>query len=368
MTGTEAEGEAVRYAAFDARYRGRDLGGKGARAALESLPVIDISPFVAGGSEAARRAVGRAVREACIDIGFFYLAGHGIAPAELDRVLEYGRRFFALPAEEKMKLHAGKGTGRLGFMQTGGIAPQASSARPPDLKERLSFSREVEPGEPEAGRFAAGRSQWPDAKLLPDFAPFLMAHIAKRVRLAQHMARAFATSLDLAEDYFDAMFRHLGCVLMFNHYPPLGRAAFARGQWSFTPHTDYGAFTLLLQDAAGGLEVRNAAGAWIAVPPRRGTFVVNIGDMFAMWTNDRYMSSLHRVLHFGDAERLSVPLFTYPNGTTVVRCLDTCHGPGNPPRYPPVVAEDYDRALVEQSSRTGRPGISSRTAERLVLI
>jgi isopenicillin N synthase-like dioxygenase len=201
--------------------------------------------------------------------------------------------------------------------------------------------------------------------VLPGFAPLLKGHIARRVALAQALARAFALSLDLPEDHFDRMFARLGCVLMFNWYPPLPREDFAKSRWSFSPHTDYGAFTLLTQDALGGLEVRNTAGEWIAVPPTPDDFVVNLGDMFAMWTNDLYMSSLHRVIHFGPESRLSAAMFTYPHGSTTIECLPTCTGPGNPPRYPPVVARDYDSAMVAQANRTGRPAISARTAERL---
>jgi isopenicillin N synthase-like dioxygenase len=110
---------------------------------------------------------------------------------------------------------------------------------------------------------------------------------------------------------------------------------------------------------------RNAAGTWIDTPPDPGSFVVNIGDMFAMWTNDLYVSTLHRVMNFNDATRLSIAFFTYAHGLTEIRCLETCVGPNNLPRYEPVRAEDYDRRLVEQAQRTGRPGLAARTIERL---
>src|SRR5262249_54674207 len=178
-----------------------------------------------------------------------------------------------------------------------------------DVKERFSASREVIVGEPEEGRFGAGLSRWPEEAVLPGFKSFFQEHILKRMRLTRCLARGFALSLDLPETYFDASFAQMGCVLMFNHYPQLDAASRAADKWSFSPHTDYGAFTILLQDSRGGLQVRNAAGDWIDAPPRRGSFVVNIGDMFAMWTNELYVSTLHRVLNFNDAERLSLAFF-----------------------------------------------------------
>jgi isopenicillin N synthase-like dioxygenase len=70
-------------------------------------------------------------------------------------------------------------------------------------------------------------------------------------------------------------------------------------------------------------------------------------------------------MNFNDALRLSLAFFTYPHGLTEISCLETCAGPANPPRYDPVLAEDYNHRLVEQAHRTGRPGLAERTVERL---
>jgi len=118
------------------------------------------------------------------------------------------------------------------------------------------------------------------------------------------------------------------------------------------------------QDSLGGLEARNADEEWIAVPPLAGTFVVNIGDTLQMWTNDLYVSTLHRVVNSSSKARISQPLFTYPHGKTLIECLPTCHSAGNPPKYEPIVCEAYNQALVDQAARTGRPGLSKQTASR----
>jgi isopenicillin N synthase-like dioxygenase len=157
----------------------------------------------------------------------------------------------------------------------------------------------------------------------------------------------------------------LGTTSQINYYPPLDPGTVKRTQWSSSPHTDYGAFTMLSQDSLGGLQVRNSAGEWIDVPPIPGTFVVNIGDLMATWTNDLYTSNLHRALNVAPKARISIPFFVYPQGASVIRCLETCQGPGNPPRYAPVTAGEYVLALVQQADRTGRPGLSVRTAKRL---
>lgn len=363
MIETIKDGEVDLYEDFDNRYLRRDDRFEIERHAIARIPVIDIGPFMQESSAAARFSVGREIRKACIDVGFFYLKGHGIPAAELDEAIKWGHRFFELPLETKMTLHT-KGTGAPGFMRIGGIDPDANPDKAADLKERFIMSRELFPDEPAEGWRAAGLSQWPSEDTLPGFTSFMKAHLAKRVVLAQRVARVFALSLDLPENYFDPMYRHLGVVSIINYYPPLDPQVVKRTQWSFSPHTDYGAFTLLSQDGLGGLQVRNSAGHWIDVPPIPDTFVVNLGDLMATWTNDLFTSNLHRAVNVSGKARISIPFFVAPQGATIVRCLETCQGPANPPRYAPVGAGEYVRTLLEQSGRTGRPGVAVRTAER----
>lgn len=358
------DGDVGTFADFDNRYLkpGSELGVR--RTALEVLPIIDIAPFVTGGSIEERKRAARQIRQVCVDIGFFYITGHGIPQAELDEFERRARGFFELPLAEKMKIECGLSPYEQGFMRAGGLNPDDNPDKAGDVKERLFISRDLLPGEPERGRYAAGHAQWPDEAVLPGFTAFMMAQIAKRTTLARQLARALALSLDLREDELDAHYAYPGAVLALNYYPPVDPDDLKENQWSFSPHTDYGSFTILQQDSTGGLEVRNMAGCWIEVPPVPGSFVVNIGDLFAMSTNDLYTSNLHRAMNIRANARVSAALFVSSQGATEVCCIRTCHGPDNPPRYAPVVAEEYNRALIAQAHRTGRPGIATHTAER----
>lgn len=227
------------------------------------------------------------------------------------------------------------------------------------------MAREVLPGEPADGRRDAGLAQWPAESVLPGFAALMRAHIVARCDVARHLARAFALSLDLPESHFDAMMRYPGGSVVLNYYPPVDPKTAQEAQWSFSPHADYNAFTTLYQDALGGLQVMNAAGAWIDVPYAPGTMVVNIGDLFQRWTNDLYTSTLHRVYNQAAAARISVPHFASPNGATLIECLPSCTGPGHPPRHAPIRAEDFVAASLAEAYRTGKPAIGAKTAERL---
>jgi isopenicillin N synthase-like dioxygenase len=364
MDYTVQDDEMALYADFDNRYAA--AGGRFGvrRDALAAIPTIDFSAFMRDSSLAERERVARDLRKACIDIGFFYLVGHGISQAEFDELHAWGHRFFELPLEEKKRLARTRSLSSQGYIGVGGTNPDANSNKAPDLKETFSMGREVRPGEPAAGRFGAGLSQWP---ALPGFREFMQPHIRKRERIAQQLVRAFALSLELPESYFDEMHRYLGCFLLYNYYPPLDQARLDKAQWSISPHTDYGLCTLLDQDQLGGLQVRNASGQWIDVPPLEASFVVNIADLFARWTNDLYTSNLHRAANFNTTARISVPFFVFPNGRVEVRCLESCRSADNPPKYEPVIVEEYLRALLDQSDRTGRPGVSKTTASRMSL-
>lgn len=182
--------------------------------------------------------------------------------------------------------------------------------------------------------------------------------------MTQALGFALARSLGLDEGYFEREQGRFGVTMVYNYYPPLDRATLARTQWSFSPHTDYGSFTLVVQDENGGLQVRNAAGDWIDVTPIPGTLIVNIGDLIALQTNDLYTSNLHRVLNFSGKERISLTFFVGPPATAEISCLATCQSADNPPRYPPANADEYTKALIEQYHRTGRPGIAVQTASR----
>lgn len=358
--GTISDGAVGEFADFDNRYLQQGI----ARSDLTRLPVIDISPYITDGDAASRARTARQIRQAAIDIGFFYATGHGFAPAELEMLLGWGRRFFALPASEKRKVFWNNRPGK-GYVPPEGLNPDGNRNAGADLKERLYFGREYALSEAEhRGAYPPGQHQWPDERALPGFRRFITDFTYKSVALTQRLGWALAQSLDLDEGYFERENGRFGVTLVYNHYPPLDRATLERTQWSFSPHTDYGSFTLVAQDEHGGLQVRNAAGQWIDVAPLPGSLIVNVGDLIALATNDLYTSNLHRVANFSGEERISVSLFIGPPSSAEIRCLETCHSGDNPPRYPPVNAEAYTQALIEQYHRTGRPGIAVQTASR----
>jgi isopenicillin N synthase-like dioxygenase len=209
----------------------------------------------------------------------------------------------------------------------------------PNLSESLVMMHELAPDDPElvAAKPLQGPNQWPD---LPEFRDTMLAYAAAMEELGRRLLVLFAKALDLPDDYFARSFDKPTTFLRLLHYPPQPEAS-SENQFGSAPHTDYGAITMLAQDDTGGLHVRHRSGDWIAATPIPGTFVVNVGDVMARWTNDRYVSTEHRVLNTGGGHRYSVPFFFDPNMDVTIDCLATCKSANAASKYPPVRYGDY---------------------------
>jgi isopenicillin N synthase-like dioxygenase len=334
------------------------------RKAIAELPIIDLTPFFRGDSLADRNLIAAEIRDACINIGFFYIIGHNFSASEMQNSLAQGQRFFALPSDQKLKIAARNNPSNLGFIQIGGLNPTADALARADQKERLYFTRDLAIGETLDDLNPAGKSQFPSDQTLPGFAAALRLDTAKKVKLAKILCRAFSLSLNLPEDFLEDYHDRMSCIHTFNYYPPL-EPELADKLWGFSPHTDYGSFTILNQDSSGGLQARNAADEWIDVPPIPGAFVINIGDLMARWTNDVYVSTLHRVMNRSRDPRLSLAFFATPNSRATIDVLPTCASDERPARYESIIAGEYIKKLVAAVYATGKPGISANTAARI---
>jgi isopenicillin N synthase-like dioxygenase len=311
--------------------------------AFKEVPQIDIGPMFTKDS-ARREQVGNAVRDACSAVGFFYLRNHGVPQSTIDAAFRQMARFFAQPDAAKREIHASKSRFFRGYS---GIDEERHDATTDyyEPHEVIDYGRENEPGDPAEclNSLLYGPNLWPSR--LPGFLEAVKDYYAAMVEVSIALLRAFALALDLPEDYFLDMFDRAAGALRLLHYPPQPSDETRLGVGA---HTDYETFTILAQDANPGLQVLNSAGEWIDVPPIGGAFVVNIGDLMARWTNDRFTSSIHRAANRTGQDRYSIPFFMGANVDTEVRCLETCIRPDHPAKYPPVLAGKHIEArLVE---------------------
>jgi len=277
-------------------------GSEGVR--TDRLPVIDLTGF---DDPAQRRAIAARVGAACRMHGFFYVAGHGIAPALCTRLEDLSSRFFALPLAEKMRIEMAHG-GRAwrGYFPVG----NELTSGVPDRKEGLYLGTELSADHPlvRAGTPVHGPNLFPS---IDGFRATVLEYMEAVTGLGHRLMAALALSLDLPEDYFARRYTADPLILfrIFN-YPAPARSRV--GDWGVGEHTDYGVLTMLLQDENGGLEVKSN-GRWIDAPPLPGTLVCNIGDMLDRMTRGLYRSNPHRVRPSPQRDRLSFPLFFDPN-------------------------------------------------------
>jgi isopenicillin N synthase-like dioxygenase len=308
-------------------------------------PVISLAGMRSANAR-DRAAVAAEFRAACLDKGFLYVIDHGVSPLLVASVFAEARRFFALPEPVKTHVHMSLSPQNRGFEPMRGQTLEAGT--PPDLKEGFYIGNELAADDPRvvAGLFDHGPNLWPAD--LPGFRDVLMAYFAEMEALSALTMRALALALDLPENWFEHFCEDAVSNLKLLHYPPQPGNPLP-GEKGCGAHTDWGAVTFLAQDDVGGLQVWDAAAGWIEAPPVPGAFVVNLGDLIARWTNDRFRSTLHRVINRSGRERYSVPFFFTGRGDHQVVCLPTCLAAGEGAKYAPTTALGHLQEMYERS-------------------
>lgn len=325
------------------------------RNSARPLPAIDISRFLHG-TAAERAAVAAEWDAAFVGAGFVLLRGfESLLPAaSVRRLRSAARAFFEQPAEVKMRAHA---DGVVGYVQRGAEnvgATLGDAASVPDLVESLNLSGYQEEAMPWSSSAETMNMPWRgtsyEAALPRELSDAIEAYWRGATALMLALMELSELALDLPVGHFREPFAEPGTLLRLAYYPP-GRCT--PGQMRYAAHTDYDGFTLLergVEGAApggGGLELRDhTTGDWVPVPAPEGTLTINIGDLLARWTNDRWRAGTHRVpAPAGDAaesSRLSVVYFTGPHPQTTVECLPSAKcGRGAAPKYPPISAEEH---------------------------
>ncbi len=313
------------------------------------VPVIDISRN--------EHTVARELDEVCTNVGFFQVTGHGLDDGMLDRTWSMVRAFFDLPLAERLDAVRPRPDYPFGYVPIAGetLSNSLGDGGIPDLKEIFNVGpvRRVsgELTDPDE-ELLFSPSLWP--KSLPELRPVLEDYFLAMEELSARILHLSAIGLGLAPDFFTTRIDRGTNALRALNYPSQDREVLS-GQLRAGAHTDYGTLTILRQDAApGGLEVLDhRSESWMPVPSVDGAFVINVGDMLAQWTNDRWRSTLHRVVNpevGADARRQSIAFFHNANFDCEVSCLSTCSSPTNPPRYAAVKAGPH---LVAKFRRTG---------------
>ena len=320
-----------------------------------AVPLIDIGPFVneAAYDDAARASVAEQWDRAMTEVGFAIIQGHGVAPDVIGALRAGAMAFFAEDASAKAAYNFGPygnpsggytGMGTEAVSRTrdehgsdGGAGADVKTALP-DLVESYIYKPEV--------------ADKPKPPALEKAGATYHAEVLRVLGCLHHLT---AAALGLPRDFFDPYYAPFAEVsLRLAYYPPIPLEAQTSAAVRYGEHTDYTGFTILHQDEsdigdmdAGGLQVRLKSGEWHAVRPTANAFVVNIGDLYEVWTNGRWRSTVHRVMKppagsaAASAPRLSIPFFTGPHNDAIIEAMPTCVDEQHPPKYEPVKALDH---------------------------
>lgn len=277
---------------------------------FSEVPVIDLGPLLKDGPIKAKSTVDQ-IAKACSEVGFMQVVNHGVPDSAIERVIAESAPFFALPVEKRNEIAISN-------------SPQFRGYLP------LKYKGEASTGEihqeafimfhdkPESACPMDGPNQWPAGR--PGFRKAFEDYFPMTEKLGMAMLPAFALAMGKAPDFFEEMFRDPMMMLKVNHYPPQEVIEHDK-EIGVTAHSDSGAFTILWQDEVGGLEISNKKGEWVGVPPIKGAYVINLGNMMQIWSNGRFSSTPHRVINRSGLDRYSVPTFVNPNYYTMIEPL-----------------------------------------------
>lgn len=311
---------------------------------VSTFPVFDLGAFERA-SLPERGRLAKTLDTICCETGFLAVGNHGVSQNSIDGIWDHAQRFFALPATEKTKVKAPYAGYPYGYLGPGSEALAASRGEktPPDLKESFNGGPlEIPKGQTDqdALDFCYAPTIWPLHP--PGFQAAWQGYYREMEHLAARIMQAFAMALGLDQSHFDSFITQPVSALRALNYPAQDIAPEV-GQLRAGAHSDYGSLTILLpQPGSKGLEILSPENHWIAVPPIDGAFVINIGDLMARWTNDRWKSTLHRVVNDGvTTARQSLAFFHQPNWSAEIKCLETCLKKGVEPKYSPVLSGPY---------------------------
>ncbi|MBM61721.1 MAG: oxidoreductase [Acidobacteria bacterium] len=321
------------------------------------IPVIDLSPSFSG--EDGPMSVAEEIGAACESLGFLIVTGHGVPSATITAMVKTAEAFFVQPVETRVVSMPSSPYVFRGYFpsEASALAASLDIETPGDLCEVYCINRFDDQADAAEAGLKPGREAffapniWPEG--IDGFKPAWTAYYAAMENLTRHILGLMARSLGLPADWFVPFCNQHTTNLVANYYPPQTDRPLA-GQLRRGAHTDYSSLSILYQTHdSGGLQVQLGDGTWLDVPYLEDSFVINLGDLLAVWTNERWVSTMHRVVNppraMATDSRLSTVFFHQPNYDALIECIPTCLSPQNPARHPPTTSGEWILAKLEKT-------------------
>lgn len=363
---------------------------------MQSIPIIDISSLVQLGQHGddcsidshhlLNEQLGGVVREiahACKTFGFFAVTNHGVDPNSITNAWDASTDFFDSSSAIKGSVsmsndypygyenHESLGTARSTAGDAKGCAAENGNVQA-ERKKQSSTLRSDSKETFSIGPIDSEKSGMPSRKFPQNAPSYFAPALTQYFNIMENLARILFRGLALALKLDDACwFLRDGCfddghqcALRLLNYPHLEyeeKNGAKEVHIRAGAHTDYGAMTIL-KSGGPGLQLQLSAGetsSWIDVPHLSDAFIINLGDLMQRWTNDRWKSTLHRVIAVADdncdgtdgdennarvfqsARRQSIAFFVNMNGNATIVPFDSCVDEKLPSCYDAIRANDY---------------------------
>lgn len=317
---------------------------------INQIPVIDCAAFFRE-EEGAEAAFVAAVEQACREVGFFYIKGHGVPQQLIDACFAQTQAFHALPLEPKLALR--QDANNIGYMPMNhSITSSDEIHRTKHPNQNASFfvghDRADDHPDVLAGTPLRGKNQWPAER--PEFRTTVMSYFAALQGVAERLVPAFALTLGADRGFFKAAFAGEPYIeLRLLHSPP--QTDVSDEKFNVAPHTDNSFITLLAREPEErpALAVRLKSGEWFKAPIVEGTFLVNLGNAMRRCSNGEFMSTPHGVINEALRDRYSIAFFYSPQPDAIVAPVPTMVTSAQPARFEPVRYGDMATSVHDKN-------------------
>lgn len=303
------------------------------------IAVVDYNDYISG-EETKRQNFIKEFGDSFSNMGFAIVRNHGVTKELKDQLFKVSKAFFDLPTDVKLQYEDLALAGQRGYISK--LRESAKGKSVPDIKEFYHIGQNVTDGD-------AIKNEYPDniwPKEIEDFESVCQKVYQTFENTGRSLLKSTALYLGLEEDYFSPKIHNGNSVLRLLHYYPVkDLSEIPEGAVRAAAHGDINLITLLMGGSAEGLEAQTLDGNWIPVSPKDDEIVVNIGDMLARLTNDRFRSTQHRVISPREESwltpRFSTPFFLHPRSDMDLTCLESCISDSNPKKYDDITAGEF---------------------------
>jgi len=298
------------------------------QAVYGDIPLIDLTSSFTGASDHRIENTALEIRQACEEVGFFSVVGHGISAHRIASMFDKVRQFHKLPIELKQSILMDRPEWPIGGV---GYLPIKNRKLPARNSGNLNEAFIIKSDHV----LGMDDNQWPEEEALTGFRSAVTQYAEDMEALGKRMLPLFALALDMPVDFSTKAFDNPTWRLRMTHYPAMDSQP--DSEYGIAPHVDTTFCTILAQDRAGLTIFDERQKKWLQAPLLDNAFIVNSGELLRQWTNDRFLS----VKHFannntGNVSRYSIPFFLNANANYPMTCIPSCCGPDNPAKYPTI--------------------------------